>query len=80
MLRLLRPRALPDAGDMHGAAQALQRVHGPGGGQLQLSHVGHHSPGALAGQWEESRTSPESRLRFVSIAYAANAGLHTVLY
>lgn len=58
VLRLLRPRALPDAGDVHGAAQALQRVHGPGGGQLQLPHVGHHSPGALTGQWEESRTSP----------------------
>lgn len=54
MLRLLSPRALPDAGNVHGAAQALQRVHGTGGGELQLSHVGHHSPGALTGQWEES--------------------------
>lgn len=59
MLRFLSARALPDAGDVHGAAQALQRVHGPGGGQLQLSHVGHHSPGALTGEWEESHTSED---------------------
>lgn len=68
MLRLLSPRALPDAGNVHGAAQALQCVHGPGGGQLQLSHVGHHSAGALTGEWEESHTSKFGS-GFVNIIY-----------
>ena len=49
VLRLLGPGALPDAGHVHGPAQAVQRVHGPGGGQLQLSQLGHHQPGALPG-------------------------------
>ena len=50
MLRVLGPRALPDAGHVHGPAEAVQRVHGPGGGQLQLPQLRHHQPGALSGR------------------------------